>query len=132
MRRLDLTGRSPRLRLAVYAPPAGRSTGMLGDVGATFQVDAAELIDFLSELGRGASEGPATAPAPVASGEQASAMTAMGDESPSPEASRRLRGLMLQAAGKMGAGSPFSRRSSSSRRGRSARVSGCGWKRRWR
>ena len=107
VRALDRIGRSPRVRLAVYAPPDGPLDGLLGDVGAPFQVDAAELLDFLKELGHGATEGPATAAGLVMPDERATAMAAAGDKSPSPQTSRTLRGLMLQAAGRMGAGEPI-------------------------
>ncbi len=49
VRALDRIGRSPRVRVGVYAPPDGPLDGQLGDVGAPFQVDAAELLDFLKE-----------------------------------------------------------------------------------
>jgi hypothetical protein len=104
---LDRMGRSLRVRLAVYASPGGPVDGLFEDVGARFQVEEAELLDFLKDLGQGASEGPATAPGPVLSDEQAVAMAAVGDKSPSPKTSRTLRGLLLQAAVKMGAGEPI-------------------------
>jgi tetratricopeptide (TPR) repeat protein len=106
VRQLDRMGRSSRVRLAVYVPPGSPLDGALGDLGARFHLDTAELLDFLRELGQGASAGPATTSALVLSDERASAMAAAGDKSPSPETSRRLRSLVLQAAGKLAAGEP--------------------------
>ena len=59
VRALDRMARSPRVRLAVYAPPGGPLDDTLGEEGARFHVDQAELTAFLAEQGGAAGEEPA-------------------------------------------------------------------------
>jgi tetratricopeptide (TPR) repeat protein len=54
VRALDQMARSPRVRLAVHAPP--------GDEGARFHVDQEELMAFLAGQGSAVEEGPAIGP----------------------------------------------------------------------
>ena len=91
---LGRIGRSPRVRLAVHAPPGGPLDGALGEPGARFHVDPAALWGFLAERDGGRSAGPAT---------DAGAAPPAGEAE---EPGRRLRRLMLDAAAKMAAGEP--------------------------
>jgi tetratricopeptide (TPR) repeat protein len=62
VRALDQMARSPRVRLAVHAPPGGPFDGTLGEEGARFHVDQEELMAFLAEQGSAVGEGPAIGP----------------------------------------------------------------------
>ena len=94
VRALDRIARSPRVRLAVHAPPGGPLNETLGLAGAWFHVHAGELLGFLAEQEGGTSKGPATEAAPEPREAQAA------------ETGRKLRGLMLEAAAKMAAQEP--------------------------
>ncbi len=56
---LEQAPRTPRVRLAVYAPPGGPLDGALGDEGARFRLDEDTLWSFIEERsGAGPSEEP--------------------------------------------------------------------------
>jgi hypothetical protein len=60
---LEQAPRTPRARLAVYAPPGGPLDGALGDEGARFHVDEDALWSFIGERGAdGPSQEPQAAP----------------------------------------------------------------------
>jgi hypothetical protein len=94
VRALDRMARSPRVQLAVHAPPGGPLDGRLGLEGARFHVDPAELLGFLAAQDGAPSAGPATEPPPTLPAVQ------------SEDTHRRLRSLMLEAAAKMAAQEP--------------------------
>jgi hypothetical protein len=88
VRELDRIPWSPRVRVAVHAPPQGPLDGVLEASGAQFFVDLPALLAFLKNLG-GGSAGPGQA----ATDSDAVATTA------APEASARTLGtLLLDAA----------------------------------
>src|SRR5262249_20265799 len=79
VRVLDRMTWSPRLRVAVHAPPKGPLDGVLDPWGAPFLVDLAALLAFLKDLGGADAE--------------------QGESTPAPEdAARKLRALLLDAA----------------------------------
>jgi tetratricopeptide (TPR) repeat protein len=59
---LEQAPRTPRARLAVYAPPGGPLDGALGDDGARFHVDEDALWTFIEESGDGPSPEPRAEP----------------------------------------------------------------------
>jgi tetratricopeptide (TPR) repeat protein len=65
VRALDHTPRSPRVRVAVYAPPGGPLDDALAEEGARFYVDQGELMAFIAEQGSAAGEDPATEDGPA-------------------------------------------------------------------
>ena len=60
--------RTPRMRLAIFAPPGGPLDDVVGDEGAHFHVDPVELTDFLSQAEEPPSAGGANEEAPVVAG----------------------------------------------------------------
>jgi tetratricopeptide (TPR) repeat protein len=52
--------RTPRVRLAVYAPPGGPLDGVLGEDAARFHVDEDELMGFIAEMDGDAPQAPGT------------------------------------------------------------------------
>lgn len=79
VRTLDALRWSARVRLAVLAPPGGRLSEILGDAGASFDVDSSEVLAFLKQVSPEASAEPEAAGA-------------------------TLRALLLAAAESMGTG----------------------------
>src|SRR5277367_1559635 len=81
LRTLAATRLSPRVRLAILAPPGGPVAAILGDEGARFHVDPGGLWAFLKQLPTKASEEPG--------------------------AGAKLRASLLGAAEALGAGRPI-------------------------
>jgi tetratricopeptide (TPR) repeat protein len=79
LRTLVALGGSERVRLAVLAPPGGPLSEMLGDAGASFNVDSNEVLAFLKQ------RSPETSAEPDAAG-------------------AKLRALLLAAVQSMGSG----------------------------
>ncbi|AGP41964.1 hypothetical protein [Sorangium cellulosum] len=105
---LQRTRFSKRVRIAVWSPPGGPLSGVLGEDGARFHVDADELVDFLKHLGAASSAGPAIQGPPLPTEEQQRALeAAAGRRLPSVGAAARLRAFLLGAGQKTASRDPL-------------------------